>query len=106
MAVTSAEFIVRFQEFASVETESPGYITTRLDDAESFLDEAAFGSTDRYERAVYYYAAALMVDTPYGTPMGLTESPSGKSNRYRDYYNEKILPLILRRGQITGGGLT
>jgi hypothetical protein len=38
--------------------------------------------------------------------MGMTETISAQGNRYRRIYQEQILPLIRRRMQISGGGLT
>jgi hypothetical protein len=38
--------------------------------------------------------------------MGLTTDVNAQEvNRYRQIFKEQILPLIRRRGQITGGGL-
>jgi hypothetical protein len=100
MAATYAEFIARYKEFAQVEQP---VIEAKLADAQDFLDEAAFSSATLYDRAVYYYAAALLADTAFGSQMGQDAGTS--RNRYRDIYREQILPLIRRRGQITGGGL-
>lgn len=101
MAVTAAEFKVRFKEFSDVDDAD---ITPKLDDAQAFLDEKAFGTTDRYERAVYYRAAHLLAISPYGKQLQLTNE-DGRTV-YGDFYDQKILPLIHRRGQISGGGLT
>lgn len=103
MAITTTEFKTRFKEFEDVED---AVLTPRLEDAQAWLSEAAFGTTDTYERAVYYYAAALLVDSPYGSPMGLTQNQaSTEVNRYRKIFVEQILPLIGRRMTISGGGL-
>lgn len=103
MAIDSATFKLRFKVFDQVED---AITDAKLDDAQAFLDEAAFGATDIYERAVFYYAAALLADDPYGTPMGLTTDINAQEvNRYRKIYKEQILPLIRRRGHISGGGL-
>jgi hypothetical protein len=103
MAIDSATFKVRFKVFDQVED---AITDQKLADAQAFLDEGAFAETDMYERAVFYYAAALLTDDPYGTPMGLTTDVNAQEvNRYRQIFKEQILPLIRRRGQITGGGL-
>ena len=104
MAIDSATFKARFKVFDQVED---AITDEKLADAQAFLDEGAFAETDTYERAVYYYAAALLADDPYGTPMGLTTDINAQEvNRYRKIFKEQILPLIHRRGQISGGGLT
>lgn len=101
MAVTAAEFKVRFSEFSEVASTD---IDPKLADAKAFLDEAAWGTTDRYERAVYYLAAHLLAISPYGQQLQLVND-SGKTV-YGEFYYTHLLPMIGRRGQISGGGLT
>lgn len=101
MAVTAAEFKVRFKEFAQVADED---IDPKLADAQAFTDEAAFGTADLHDRAVYYYAAHLLAISPFGQQLQLV-SDNGKTV-YGEHYFNRILPLIGRRGQISGGGLT
>lgn len=104
MAIDSTTFKARFKVFSEVED---AITDEKLADAQAFLDLEAFGSEDLYERAVFYYAAGLLADDPYGTPMGLTTDVNAQEiNRYRKIFREQILPLIRRRGHISGGGLT
>ena len=103
MATTYAEFIVRYKEFEQVEQT---IIEAKIEDAEAMLDVAAWGTEDLYDRAVYCRAAAFLLDSAFGVPMGATDSVSTQENRYRVMYREQFLPLIKRRGQISGGGLT
>lgn len=101
MAVTAAEFKVRFSEFSEVADTD---IDPKLADASAFLDEAAWGTTDRYERAIYYFAAHLLAISPYGQQLQLVNDNG--HTVYGDFYFDRLLPLIHRRGQISGGGLT
>jgi len=101
MAVTAAEFKVRFSEFSEVASTD---IDPKLADAQAFLDEAAWGTTDLYERATYYYTAHLLAISPYGQQLQLVNE-NGRTV-YGDFYFNRLLPLIGRRGQVSGGGLT
>jgi len=103
MAATYAEFIVRYKEFDQVEQT---IIDAKIADAEAMLDSAAFGTDDFYDRAVYCRAAAFLLDSAFGSPMGATDGVSTQENRYLSMWRTQYLPLIKRRGQITGGGLT
>jgi len=100
MAVTAAEFKIRFSEFSQVADTD---IDPKLADAQAFLDEGAWGSTDLYERAVFYYAAHLLAISPYGQQLQLVND--GGKTVYGELYRNQLLPLIRRRGQISGGGL-
>ena len=100
MAVTPAEFKVRFSEFSEV---ADADISPKLADASAFLDEGAWGTTDLYERAVYYYAAHLLAISPYGQQLQLVNDNG--STVYGEQFFVRMLPLIRRRGQISGGGL-
>jgi hypothetical protein len=102
MAVTYAEFIVRYKEFELVEQT---VIDAKIGDAEAMLDVAAWGTEDLYDRAVYCRAASFLLDSAFGVPMGATDSVSTQENRYRVMFRKEFLPLILRRGHISGGGL-
>ena len=100
MAVTAAEFKVRFSEFSEVADTD---IDPKLADAQAFLDEAAWGTADLYERAIYYYTAHLLAISPYGQQLQLIND--GGKTVYGEQFFTRLLPLIQRRGQITGGGL-
>lgn len=100
MAVSAAEFQNRFTEFSEVDTT---VIDAKLADAQAILDEAAWGTTDLYERAVYYYCAHLLAISPFGKQLQLA-SDDGRTV-YGDFYQDKLLPLIRRRMQVSGGGL-
>ena len=67
----------------------------------TFLDVDAFGGTDLYERAVCYRAAHLLCISPFGTQLKL-RSDDGRTT-YGDFFDRHVLPLIARRGLVSGG---
>lgn len=100
MPITAAEFVTRFPEFEAVEAT---LIETKLADAQAAIDLGAFASADLHAIAVYYYGAHLLALSPFGLQLQLRSDDA--RTVYGDHFARRILPLIRRRGQISGGGL-
>jgi hypothetical protein len=101
VAVTYDSFILSFPEFSEVDQT---YIEAKIGEASALNDSSAWGSDLIGNIAVLYYAAHLLCISPYGKQMQLLND-DGHST-YGDHFERRILPLIRRRGQISGGGLT
>jgi hypothetical protein len=96
--IDSATLKARFPEFDDADDT---LTDAKLDDAQAVLSRDAFVSADLHERAVFYLAAHLLGISPFGTQLQL-RNDDGRTT-YGDYFDAHILPLIARRGLISGG---
>ena len=102
MAIDSATFKIRYPAFADIDD---ALIDPKITLALAIHEEAAFG-TEIHEEICFAFAAWQLTDEPFGLPMGLTTDVNAQeNNRYKQNHQE-LLKRCIRRGQISGGGLT
>ena len=94
MAITAADFVTKFPEFGTINTESPDLVQRALDDAAGQLSSKVWGHL--YTQGVYYLAAHLLATGPFGEFARLQDAEP-KQNGYWQAYR-----MLLRRLPIRG----
>lgn len=79
MALTRAQFIARFPEFTSTDTDT---VDARLDDAEDAIDTSVWG--DHYDRGHGFLTADLLAMSGYGSK----EVPKDGVTAYRRAFDD------------------
>jgi len=95
MAVSYAQFIIQFPEFAEIDQTMVDPLLATFD---AYYD--AFG--DFHDLAIYVRVALELNDSVFGMKTG---DVSTEHDRYLARWT-RMLALCYRRGQISGGGLT
>lgn len=94
MAVSSAQFLVEFPEFAAVNAQSGGtaLIEAKLAHAAHHVSASLWGA--RYDYGVYLYAAHLLSMGPMGQSARLNKF--SRDTTYSVMYDDEIRALPVR----------